>query len=64
MAGSDRAERIILTIVCLFAIAPMTIVALAKIINLEARNGYRTLLKQLSRRSTSGTSSSLDERHH
>jgi hypothetical protein len=64
MAGSDRAERAILTIVCLFAIAPMMIVALAKIINLETRSGYQTLLKQLSRRSIPGTSSSLDERHH
>lgn len=49
MTGSDRAVRIILTLVCVLAIVPLTMMVLTKVMRLEARNSYRYCQKALTR---------------
>jgi hypothetical protein len=44
-----RTERAILVLVCLVAIFPLMLTALAQIIRIEARSGCRTYLKALTR---------------
>jgi hypothetical protein len=41
MKPSDRAERLVLTLLCILAIVPVTIMALATITRLEVSAGYR-----------------------
>jgi hypothetical protein len=40
MMSADKAERVILMILCLIVLVPVAIAALAHIMRLEARRGY------------------------
>jgi len=41
--GRDRATRVLLIALCLFAFGPIMVAALLKIVGIETRNGYRSL---------------------
>jgi hypothetical protein len=49
ISNSDRAVRAILILLCMVAIVPVTMRALARIMRVEARNGYRACQKALTR---------------
>ena len=49
MARSDRALRIILTLLCVIAIVPVSLTALAQVMRLEARNSYQACQKAIAR---------------
>jgi hypothetical protein len=49
MARSDRALRIILTLLCVIAIVPVSMTALAQVMRLEARNSYQACQKAIAR---------------
>jgi hypothetical protein len=42
MTGADRAVRVVLTTLCLVALVPLAMTALAQTMRLEARRGYRS----------------------